>query len=71
MFYRVPTPDGRSVPQVGIGILLDGEAALARSPPPRLGEHTDEVLSALLGLDDGEREALGKQNIIRRKNYEL
>lgn len=71
MFYRVPTPDGRSVPQVGIGILLDGEAALARSPPPTLGEHTDEVLGALLGLDDGEREALGKQNIIRRKNHEL
>ena len=67
MFYRLPRADGRAMPQVGTGILLDGECSLARSAPPRLGEHTDEVLSELLGLDDGRRQNLQDQNIIRRK----
>jgi crotonobetainyl-CoA:carnitine CoA-transferase CaiB-like acyl-CoA transferase len=68
MFYRLPHPEGRSIPQVGVGILLDGESAPARSAPPDLGEHTDEVLSELLGLDINERQKLQERNIIRRKD---
>lgn len=68
VFYRVPRADGRVVPQVGTGILLNGECSLARSAPPDLGEHTDEVLSELLGLDVSERRKLQEQNIIRRKD---
>jgi crotonobetainyl-CoA:carnitine CoA-transferase CaiB-like acyl-CoA transferase len=67
MFYRLPRPDGRAIPQVGTGILLDGESSLARSAPPQIGEHTDEVLSELLGLDDDERQKLLEKKIIRRK----
>ena len=55
------------MPQVGTGILLDGECSRARSVPPDLGEHTDEILSELLGLDDDQRNRLQEQNIIRRK----
>ena len=44
---------------------LDAECALARSAPPALGEHTDEVLGELLGLSDGERQELVEQRIIR------
>jgi crotonobetainyl-CoA:carnitine CoA-transferase CaiB-like acyl-CoA transferase len=33
------------VPQVGLGIRIDGAAATARSAPPALGEHSDELLS--------------------------
>jgi len=47
---------------------LDGECALARSVPPALGEHTDEVLGELLGLSDGERQTLMEQKIIRRND---
>jgi crotonobetainyl-CoA:carnitine CoA-transferase CaiB-like acyl-CoA transferase len=67
MFYRLSRPDGRAIPQVGAGILLDRESSLARSAPPGIGEHTDEVLSDLLGLDDDERQKLLEQKIIRRK----
>jgi len=47
---------------------LDGECALARSAPPALGEHPDEVLGELLGLSDGERQTLMEQKIIRRND---
>ncbi|MFA7437804.1 CaiB/BaiF CoA transferase family protein [Castellaniella sp.] len=37
------------VPQVGLGIRIDDESATPRAAPPRLGEHTESILSALLG----------------------
>jgi crotonobetainyl-CoA:carnitine CoA-transferase CaiB-like acyl-CoA transferase len=48
MFYALR--DGsRLVPQVGTGLHLDGAANVPRRPPPRLGEHTEEVLRDWLG----------------------
>ncbi|MFL1461784.1 CaiB/BaiF CoA transferase family protein [Roseococcus sp. DSY-14] len=41
--------EGRRVPQVGLGIGLDGAPCVPRRPPPRLGEHTDEILHDWLG----------------------
>ena len=35
---------GRLVPQVGLGIHIDGVTARPRSAPPRLGQHTDDYL---------------------------
>ncbi len=55
MFYRLASADGRIVPQVGCGIVVDGEPGLARSAPPRLGEHTDEVFTDWLGISHGDR----------------
>jgi 2-methylfumaryl-CoA isomerase len=37
-------------------------------PAPRLGEHTDEVLHALLGLSDGEIARLHDQGVIAGPN---
>jgi crotonobetainyl-CoA:carnitine CoA-transferase CaiB-like acyl-CoA transferase len=48
--YRLEA-DGRAIPQVGLGIRVDGEQAGVRMAPPRLGEHTNEVLGELLGYD--------------------
>jgi len=42
---------GRRVPQVGLGIGIDGSNASYRLPPPRLGEHTGAVLRDWLGYD--------------------
>ncbi|MDB5808472.1 MAG: acyl-CoA transferase [Betaproteobacteria bacterium] len=42
---------GRRIPQVGLGIGIDGSNATYRSPPPKLGEHTAAVLRDWLGYD--------------------
>ncbi|MFA5522093.1 MAG: CoA transferase [Castellaniella sp.] len=36
---------GRMVPQVGLGIHIDGQTAQPRSAPPQLGEHTEAILA--------------------------
>jgi len=38
-----PVP-GSSVPMIGLPLRFDGERSIPRSGPPRLGEHTNEVL---------------------------
>lgn len=40
--------DGEQLlPQVGLGIHIDGQSSTPRSAPPRLGQHTEAILSAL------------------------
>ncbi len=41
---------GVKVPQIGLGIGFDGQTEGARLAP-KLGEHTDEILGEMLGLD--------------------
>lgn len=45
LFYSLMAADGRLVPQIGLGIQFDGQPVIARLAPPRLGEHTDELLA--------------------------
>ncbi|PWL16490.1 CoA transferase [Falsochrobactrum shanghaiense] len=47
MFYGLIDGQGRVVPQIGLGIQIDDKFSIPASAPPRLGEHTQEVLSAL------------------------
>lgn len=49
MFFALQDATGRTVPQIGLGIQVDGQYCVPRSLPPRLGEHTKE-LKSLLGL---------------------
>jgi formyl-CoA transferase len=51
------------MPLVGSPVRLDGERADSDLPPPKLGEHTGEVLTAL-SLDATEIERLRAQNVI-------
>lgn len=64
MAYRVERPDGSVVPQVGTGILLDGQHNVPRSAPPRLGEHARSVLGSLLGYDDEKLRRLESGGVI-------
>lgn len=51
-FVDIPTPEGRTVRLDGPPYLLSETPAHVSGPGPLLGEHADEVLSGLLGLDD-------------------
>ena len=62
LFYT-DTANGRRIPQVGLGIGVDGSHASYRTPPPRLGEHTEEVLKAL-GYDDARIAGLRTNKVI-------
>jgi crotonobetainyl-CoA:carnitine CoA-transferase CaiB-like acyl-CoA transferase len=50
LFYNLRTERGL-IPLVGTGFQIDGRANVPRLPPPRLGEHTAEVLEEWIGLD--------------------
>lgn len=67
MFYRAESADGRMVPQVGTGIVLDGQSNSPRSTPPRLGEHTASVLGELLGIGEDELQKLDQKSVTGRK----
>jgi len=55
------------MPQVGTGILMDGVSNSPRLMPPRLGDHTDEVLQELLGIQEPELKALAAKAVTKRK----
>ena len=63
LFYT-DRENGRRVPQVGLGIGVDGTASSYRLPPPRLGEHTGEVLREWVGYDDGVINELRDQKVV-------
>jgi crotonobetainyl-CoA:carnitine CoA-transferase CaiB-like acyl-CoA transferase len=61
--YRLEA-DGRAIPQVGLGIQVDGASAGVRIAPPRLGEHTDSVLGDLLGYDPQRMDDLRSARVV-------
>jgi crotonobetainyl-CoA:carnitine CoA-transferase CaiB-like acyl-CoA transferase len=63
---RVEIPDPRlgAVPAVASPIRLSGTPVTYERPPPALGEHTREVLVGLLGMEEGEVEALRRSGVI-------
>jgi len=54
MITSVQHPTAGIVPQLGVPVKLSETPGSVRRPPPRLGEHTDTVLQADLGLDADE-----------------
>jgi len=45
-------------------VLLDGERPSVRRPPPRLGEHSREILATLLALPEAEIDRLATDRVI-------
>lgn len=62
MFYRAPN-GSTGVPQVGTAMVLDGSSETLRSLPPRLGQHTSEVLQGL-GYGQSEIRQLSEAGIV-------
>lgn len=51
--YQVDTSAG-AIPQVGLGITIDGSSRVHRKAPPLLGEDTEKVLTDLLKMSSDE-----------------
>lgn len=63
LFFTLNDGDQR-IPQVGLGIQFDGAYAVPSRIPPRLGEHTEAVLSEMLGLTPKKIEQLNDAGIV-------
>ena len=62
---RVDTPHPLgAVPTVASPMRFSATPVEYKVPPPRLGQHTREVLNGLLGLGDAEIDALGARGVI-------
>jgi formyl-CoA transferase/CoA:oxalate CoA-transferase len=58
MIVETDHPTAGTVKMVGVPVKLSETPGAVRGPAPRLGQHTDEVLRAWLGLGDAEIAAL-------------
>lgn len=63
MFFSIPSGP-HALPQVGLGIQVDGQPAGFETAPPELGAHTEEVLTGLLHLPEGRMVQLRQSGVI-------
>ncbi|WP_250495119.1 CoA transferase [Caballeronia sp. GAWG1-1] len=61
-FFAAPLGETR-IPQVGLGIHVDGNAHTFRKAPPRLGEDSEQVLRTWLDMDAGEYDTLKQAGV--------
>jgi crotonobetainyl-CoA:carnitine CoA-transferase CaiB-like acyl-CoA transferase len=64
MLRRVQHPTLGELTQLAAPYVLDGRRLAIRRPPPRLGEHTNEVLSGVLGMSPVEVASLAADSVI-------
>jgi crotonobetainyl-CoA:carnitine CoA-transferase CaiB-like acyl-CoA transferase len=57
-------PLSGSVPSVASPIRMSASPMTYDTPPPTLGQHTDEVLASLCGMRAGDIEALRSRAIV-------
>jgi crotonobetainyl-CoA:carnitine CoA-transferase CaiB-like acyl-CoA transferase len=64
-FWSIERSTGNQVPQIHTPLSLINGAGSDRSAPALLGQHTDEVLSGMLGLGPDELASLRKTGVVR------
>lgn len=64
LFETASQPSGVAYPSPGPAATFAGEPRAPIAPAPRLGQHTDEVLADVLGLDSGAIGALHDRGIV-------
>jgi 2-methylfumaryl-CoA isomerase len=64
VFSDLTHPSGETYPAAGFAATLPQDARAPARPAARLGEHTDQVLSDILGLDAGEIARLHDAGIV-------
>jgi crotonobetainyl-CoA:carnitine CoA-transferase CaiB-like acyl-CoA transferase len=64
MRVEIPHPAGVPCPTVASPMRFSATPVEYRTPPPRLGQHTREVLKELLGMAENEIEALAARGVI-------
>jgi crotonobetainyl-CoA:carnitine CoA-transferase CaiB-like acyl-CoA transferase len=65
MVEHVIHPTIGPLPVLGVPVKLSATPGTVRSAPPRLGEHTRQVLQQDLGYDDARIDAIAKSGAIR------
>ena len=61
---EVRDPSGRPVDLIGTPFHIGGATLPAPTAPPTLGQHTDEMLTNLLGIDAEKLAELRRQSVI-------
>ena len=57
-------PIAGAIRQLGVPLKLSDTPGSVRTPPPTLGQHTQEILSSDLGYDAAEIERLTGENVV-------
>jgi crotonobetainyl-CoA:carnitine CoA-transferase CaiB-like acyl-CoA transferase len=60
LIYAIDAGNGRLVPQIGLGILIDDKPCWPRSAPPLLGQHTDEIMGKPTFAGDNRNKGAGQ-----------
>jgi crotonobetainyl-CoA:carnitine CoA-transferase CaiB-like acyl-CoA transferase len=64
MVLELPHASGETVKVIANPVKLSATPPEYRSPPPVLGEHTEEVLGGLLGMTAAEIAALREKRVL-------
>lgn len=65
MFITVPAPDGATADTLAQPIVFGSHPRRLRFPPPRLGQHTDEILRQKLGITQNTIDAYRRMGVIK------
>lgn len=64
MLMNMTDQDGKAIRLLGVPFKINDNGSFAQRPPPRLGEHTEEILREFLSVSEDEATDLRRQGVI-------